>query len=1175
MLVLRADVSQPITGSAEIALSLSEHDKLLHEARVRFEGASSHDLLEDVRWLMEEFLGDATAAGPVRAAATKTRMLAEGDRLFRAIFEGTKESEQLWRTIEPRLAETRIELFAPTAALAATLWELITPPRTGIPLGLSVDSIVRVGGPHSRQFGVQQIETCRVLLITSRPSGSDDVSYRSIAAKVFSALQATRSCAITFLRPATFPDCARVLRDAHASGRPFHIVHFDGHGLLLSKDSLTASDPETYIVFEDSGTGEGRLISGSRFANLLADTGPTAVVLNACRSALITTSASQTEDASQALANSFSHELITGGVRIVVAMNYNVYVASAIRFMAEFYRQLSHGRSIVTAVALARKDMATESRRIDGLSSFHIDDWIVPVVFQAGDDLAIRQGPDLAVLSTELSPDLSLARLSSLPPEPDLGFIGADDGLLGIDRAFDEDRVVLIHGLAGAGKTAIAVEFARWYFATGGLAERPLFTSFEEKRTIQTILAELEPLMTRRAGPKWSQLTATERSQLAPELLAGQSLLWIWDNIETLNRLSGPEQAELTTFLRNAAAAGVKFLLTSRGNESTILGHLPTRIQMPPLRLSDSAEFARTLIGRLGHRAVDRHDLIGLLVFCEGNPLTLTVALANLFDRFHDPTARQIDGFIAELRSGQAALEDENTEDRTRSLTASLQTGFAALNQKALRLLALLYLFRRYANVNVLFAMFRPIQDGVFPLDYDRSWTLREFSTETPPSLDRILRRAAEVGLLRRSVAQHYWLHPALHLHLKKYFRRFFPQQAGFQRAARAFAESLGAFVTLFTISHSHGLQDKVLTALSDEEDNMRRAFALSREFGWHQATIGLLHGLFTLYWHTGRRIEWALLLTDLVPEFVDSSGRPHPGKERWWTFVMDQVVRMEMWRRDFRKAGLLARAVLESEQRAAAPLESIPAHLLSPPQNKQLQSFAISLSRVADILRECDDAECLGFNERALAVYIHIEDPVGTAIRLFNLGHVFKNLPMLRDLERAEEFYRRAYESYPEPDDASRLQCLAQLGSVALQRLKDELGGQQRPEALSSHLDAALEYYETVLRGMAPDDILGLADVHNQLGVAFQYLEDEQNTAFEHFRMAIEYFDQAGESYEAASSRNNAAQVLRTLRRYNEAIVLAREALAAFESFDPGALLAIHLRQLVARLEHDIACSE
>ena len=56
-----------------------------------------------------------------------------------------------------------------------------------------------------------------------------------------------------------------------------------------------------------------------------------------------------------------------------------------------------------------------------------------------------------------------------MPPPPDIGFWGRDETLLALDRAFDGQHVVLLHGYAGSGKTATAAEFARWYAATGGL----------------------------------------------------------------------------------------------------------------------------------------------------------------------------------------------------------------------------------------------------------------------------------------------------------------------------------------------------------------------------------------------------------------------------------------------------------------------------------------------------------------------------------------------------------------------------------------------------------------------------------------------------------------------------------------------------------------------------------
>lgn len=1166
MLSLRVDASRPLGVLAEIRLSLDDGTSS-GEITIPFDSPTDPTTLKDVRWFMEDFLADLTAAGPLRAAGVRTKMLDEGRRLFDKIFAATAESAQLWQTIKPRLRETRIEVCAQTPDLAGTLWELMTPPQTGVPLCLGAASFVRIGANLQSKLGVRQLDTCRVLLITSRPAGTEDVSYRSIATKVFQALQASEHFEVTFLRPATFAHCARVLRDAIAAGHPFNIVHFDGHGLFVDRELSSTGVVETYVIFEDSAVAEGRPISGREFASLLAETGPTAVVLNACRSAHAGIPAYNTEEDQQPVTNSFSHDLIMGGVSVVVAMNYNVYVPSAARFMDQFYRQLSAGHSISVAVSLARKDMATESHRDDGLSSFYIDDWMVPVVFQVGDDLEVRRH----TTSAESKPTRqATAPLGSLPPQPDLGFIGADDGILTVDRAFDQNNVVLLHGLAGAGKTATAVEFSRWYFVTGGVGERPLFTSFEEPKLIEAILADLEPLLIRQAGPDWPKMPAAQQRQLAPRLLSRIAGLWIWDNVETFDLLSSESSADLRAFLREAAAEGIKFLLTSRGSRSPHLGYLASRIELPPLRLTDSAEFAARLINRLGRRGIDRLALMELLNYCEGNPLTLTVALANLFDRHPSPTANQVSSFVNELRSGESVLDDEEPGDRSRSLTASLRYGFEALNQKILRRLALLYLFRTYANVNVLFGMFRPVQDGIFPADYDRAWTLREFEEDTPPSLDRMLQRAAEVGLLRRPKAQHFWLHPALQQHLKGYFRRFFPQQSGFERAARAYAESLGGFSILFTIAHSHGRHEDVIVALGDEHENLRRAFSLSRQFAWHQAIVGLLHGLFTLYWHTGRRGEWAQLLSEVLPEFIDHDCQALPGRERWWSFIMDQAVRLEMWRRDFSLAERYARVVLEAEERAAAPLEGIPAHLLTPAQTKQLQSVAIALSRVADILREQNHPDCLEFNERALALYSYIDDGVGRSIRLFNLGHVFKNIGELKDLQKAESYYAAAYESYPEHDEVSRSQCVAQLGSVALQHLKFELDGDRRPQMLSEYLDSALDYYQTVLQLTRADDILGLADVHNQLGVALQYLEDEQESAFEHFRLAIQFFDRAGESYEAASARNNAAQTLHTLNRLDEALVLAREALATFQSVDADAPLTIHVRHLIARIESE-----
>ena len=202
---------------------------------------------------------------------------------------------------------------------------------------------------------------CRVLVIVSRPDGSADVSYRSIASKVFQELHGRPSFAVTVLRPRSFTECARALRDANSAGEPFDIIHFDGHGFHAGPETddeggTTAVEPGGYILFEDEGGAQPRLISGKDFGAIVAETGVRAVVLNACRSGHTRLPVLEADSIfRESRISSFAHDLMFAGVSFVVAMRYNVYVASATRYIEEFYRQLGRAQRLSVAASLARK----------------------------------------------------------------------------------------------------------------------------------------------------------------------------------------------------------------------------------------------------------------------------------------------------------------------------------------------------------------------------------------------------------------------------------------------------------------------------------------------------------------------------------------------------------------------------------------------------------------------------------------------------------------------------------------------------------------------------------------------------------------------------------------------------------------------------------------------------
>src|SRR5206468_152129 len=72
----------------------------------------------------------------------------------------------------------------------------------------------------------------RILLVICRPWGERDVPFRSVASRLIKGLsEANREAYdLDVLRPPTFEQLGKVLRQAQREGQPYHAIHFDGHG---------------------------------------------------------------------------------------------------------------------------------------------------------------------------------------------------------------------------------------------------------------------------------------------------------------------------------------------------------------------------------------------------------------------------------------------------------------------------------------------------------------------------------------------------------------------------------------------------------------------------------------------------------------------------------------------------------------------------------------------------------------------------------------------------------------------------------------------------------------------------------------------------------------------------------------------------------------------------------
>jgi len=155
----------------------------------------------------------------------------------------------------------------------------------------------------------------RVLLISPRPE--DDraayLDHRVSAQPVVEALNALGELATyTLLTPPTFGALQEGLQRAHDAGTPYHVVHFDGHGVYDRTIGLGA------LCFEDpADTGKltrrrSVLVSADDLASLLRDHRVPLVFLEAC----------QTAHAEETPTASVAARLLQQGVASVVAMSH-------------------------------------------------------------------------------------------------------------------------------------------------------------------------------------------------------------------------------------------------------------------------------------------------------------------------------------------------------------------------------------------------------------------------------------------------------------------------------------------------------------------------------------------------------------------------------------------------------------------------------------------------------------------------------------------------------------------------------------------------------------------------------------------------------------------------------------------------------------------------------------
>ncbi len=161
-----------------------------------------------------------------------------------------------------------------------------------------------------------------------------------------------------------------------------------------------------------------------------------------------------------------------------------------------FYAELAAGMTVGQALEESRAGLhADRSRWLHpgpDAETIDLQDWFIPQLYQVGPDPALitDDRPECDPSRPRGARRIRKRMRGGFPPRPMYQFHGRALELLKLERFFREHSAVVISGMGGMGKTALAREAAAWWLRTGRF-ETAVFVSFEQKAGAERVGSQM------------------------------------------------------------------------------------------------------------------------------------------------------------------------------------------------------------------------------------------------------------------------------------------------------------------------------------------------------------------------------------------------------------------------------------------------------------------------------------------------------------------------------------------------------------------------------------------------------------------------------------------------------------------------------------------------------------
>ncbi len=1127
---------------------------------------------DEIRWYLEKFPQWPGDHFQPRAKKVEQDLIEWGKQLYEAAMPLAKTNNvlQAWAKIASH-ANRRFSVYldttpdddlepaaAETAREAATLllglpWELLHDGNNFLFQGAK-PTRVRRRLPSTQVLDVPVVAPpIRILLITARPEDAscDYINHRASALPLVDAMEQLGGLVeLRLLNPPTLPSLSAELDRARDQRQPYHVVHFDGHGVFDRQCGLGG------LCFEhpqDSDKLDQRRHQ-TIYTNQL---GP---LLNQHRIPLVFLEACQTAQAEQA-SESVASELLKVGVASVVAMSHSVLVKTASVFVAAFYASLADGGRVGDAMLAGQRKLKDDSFRghVFGKGELHLHDWFVSVLFQEKADPQLFR----AIPSLQTQADVKTAlnnRMGALPPAPDTGFIGRSRDLLALERllcgASNGPRYAVIRGQGGEGKTALAVEFARWLVRSQQI-QRVAFVSVETNGNAAAVRFALCQQL--HINDSATLTDANKALQALERALTEQATLLVIDNMESvllppylaattpdaLNEDAARElQAILDLCHKLNAIGDTRLLCTSRQALPAPFANTQHLRELKHLALNDAVELVEKVLGGVETGAAARRsqleDIEDLVKAVNCHARSLALLAEPIRQRGITATRVALVDLLADM-------DKRFPGNREQSLYASVALSLRRLSPDNQQRVQALAVFHGSVDLNVLMWMTEWEQEDVSDL-----------------ALELI-----NTGLATANPSFHINLDPALCPYLREQLTTVDMGNLGqapvlpqtFAELQTRWAAEMRDYVN-FLVEQANQKPEIAATLTLLELSNLFALLEYSQQADDAAATIDLATALYRLLQNLGKP-----RLLAKVGQVRDAAAK-HLGASWNHAQFQAQRTRIEQLLADGQSSAALnaATALLQQARTAGAQAydsamacwllalvlmktsNSAPALPLLKEARKGFTKIAAAqgdkaaarmaakcLAVQGDCLRQLGRFdEAAKAYEESIRLAEQLEDERQVAVGKGQLGTVY--------------FFQRRYLHALDVHEQARDQFakLQELGMVAT--AWHQIGRTHQAAGQPEAAEAA--YQEAYRLEVQLGDAVRLASTLGQLGILYSDVLNRSEEATRFFKQAADIFNQFGDKEKEGRVMNNLADTLRKLRCYDPARAAIQHAITCNAEF-------------------------